>query len=265
MSIWKYEHIGRYERGDILRETCLYCPQSILKRLKDEPGGTLHGSSPFVSVTVVRACPLCGWWNAVYEHSSYAEWVRRGDEFRGAAAVLRELDKADQSAGINEVRDFLAAHYESRFGVNPRIFEEVATSVFRDLGFRAIVTAYTKDGGIDCMLNNGTNSIGVQVKCTKNVVGVEQIRALAGALQLENMTEGMFVTTSRFSSVAETTAEKYLTVDRPTKIELLDAGRFFDALQIAQRTVFRDVSEIATSYDWFFNLPIYAGKSGFLR
>jgi restriction system protein len=262
MSIWRHEGVGKYDRQVVLRETCLYCTQLPLSHLSNEAGGSIHGSSPVISTTVIRACRVCGWWNAVFE-VYYASQKER--EFHGAAAILRELDPTDVTLGISEVRDFLSINYQSRFEIHPRTFEEVVTSVFRDLGFHAIATAYSKDGGIDCVLNDGSRSIGVQVKRTENAVGVEQIRSLAGALQLGEMTEGVFVTTSRFTSDAQTTAQKYLAVSRPTKIELFDARRFLEALQIAQRTTFRHATEIAPDVKFLMGLPTYPGPSGLLR
>jgi hypothetical protein len=58
---------------------------------------------------------------------------------------------------------------------------------------------------------------------------------------LNGLTSGIFVTTSGFQSGGETTTEKYKT--RGYEIELLDAGRFYDKLTIAQRNMYDSLEE----------------------
>ena len=145
----------------------------------------------------VEVCPACGWWKAQYIKS----WVNPGEsctDFYQGGASLKELDVTDLTAPIAEVRDYLAARYEQRLKVHPKLFEEVVGSVFSNLGYRALVTAYSGDDGIDVILTSGEETVGVQVKRYKNKINVEQIRSLAGALVLKGLTRGIFVTTSTF-------------------------------------------------------------------
>jgi hypothetical protein len=190
----------------------------------------------------VFVCPVCGWWKA----TGYAD----GDDFfyrgqsgyiEGAAASLRDMDLTDISSPITEVRSYLAAKYEKRFTLHPRLFEETVASVFGDIGYSAEATAYSGDDGIDVILKRGEETVGVQVKRYKNTIEVEQIRSLAGALILNGFTRGIFVTTSGFQSGGEPTTEKYKT--RGYEIELLDATRFYDMLKIAQRKMYDSFEE----------------------
>lgn len=178
----------------------------------------------------IGSCPACGWWR--YE-------VQRVFGFGGRkvrdywCGRLKTFGDDNISAPIEEVRSYLAAKYDDRFRVDPELFEQVVGSVFGDLGYASVVTAYSGDGGIDVVLSKPDGSqIGVQVKRYKNAINVEQIRSLTGALVLGGYTKGIFVTTSSFQRGAEPTAE--ISAIRGYPIELIDGPRFYDALKLAQ-------------------------------
>ncbi len=187
----------------------------------------------------VLVCHACGWWKLTqgvqdsfpkddpftpdrYSHRTYA-----------AVACLEDLDLADVSLPLAEVRAFLLARAEARFSLHPALFEETVASVFRDLGYGAVVTSYSGDGGIDIILEApGTSTIGVQVKRWRNSVKVEQIRSLLGALVLGGHTRGVFVTTSDYQSGASVVAKQADGVGVP--ITLVNGSDFLEALRIAQ-------------------------------
>jgi len=183
-------------------------------------------------------CPGCGWWR-VRTHLDY--WwssTKNAVIDEGAAGSLKVLDLADIRIPMEEVKSYLVAKYEARLTMSPRLFEETVASVFHDLGYEAIVTSATNDGGIDVVLTSSDNTkIGVQVKRWKNVVKVEQIRSFAGALLLGKFTKGVFVTTSDFQSGVQHTVGRFKMRGYP--IELVNAQRFYDALKIAQKTIYQ--------------------------
>jgi restriction system protein len=147
--------------------------------------------------------------------------------------MLRKMDVSDQSMPLEEIRDYLVARYEDRFVVDPWRFEDVVASVYRDHGYFARVTARNGDGGIDVVLDGpGDVQIGVQVKRYRYKISVEQIRSFVGALVVNGLTKGMFVTTSRFQSGCDRTATVAALAGYP--VELVDAQRFYEALKIAQ-------------------------------
>ncbi|HEY0349554.1 MAG TPA: restriction endonuclease, partial [Pyrinomonadaceae bacterium] len=132
-----------------------------------------------------------------------------GDGFRGtrlyegSAGVLCVLNHNADSVSVDEIRAYLSARFGERFGVNPRRFEEVVASVYKDLGYQTLLTSYRGDNGIDVFLEKDGDIIGVQVKRTALAIEAEQIRALTGSLVLRGITRGCFVTTSRFRSGAK--------------------------------------------------------------
>lgn len=192
-------------------------------------------------------CPACGWWRlgeSGVEHVKYAAFFFRN----GASARLKNFDSADLSIPLEEVRNFLTARYDLRFKVNPKMFEETVASIFEGLGYRVRVTSYTKDNGIDVILDGPDDCLmGVQVKRYKNSIKVESIRALTGALLLGGYTKGIFVTTSEFQAGCADTASLARLKGYP--IELFDAKRLYDALKLSQINRYNKRSHFLELYD----------------
>lgn len=220
--------------------------------LYDKPDVWQVKEGPLEEVYVgAYVCPACGWWSigkSVVLHSPRQFW----EQTFQAAGALRSLNVSDISIPLEEVRHFLVAKYSSRFEVHPRKFEEVVASVFQSFGYKAVVTAYTGDGGIDIVLEGKANErIGVQVKRYRNRIKVEQIRSFVGALMLGGFTRGIFVTTSDYQSGAFPVAKQ--ANEKCVPIELVDSEAFYDAIKIAQ----------IANVEWSDDLP-YMLKSGSL-
>ena len=255
MPIWEYG--DAVDNKDLIIQGLRvgYCPfcdtelKSLLseRRVKKRHGEARRGG-PWKQTKhlVVDVCPTCGWWRTL-KRTSTLDWTRRIRRrarrwFQGNIASLRKLSIDDVSTPLEEIRAFLVAKYESRFDLHPKLFEETVASVFRDLGYQARVTAYSSDGGIDVVLDGPDKiEVGVQVKRYKDSIEVEQIRAFTGALLLGGYTKGIFVTTSQFQSGANKTTD--LARLKGIPIELMDAGRFYDALRLAQRECYRSTEE----------------------
>lgn len=253
MSIWRFEDTSRDPELVSLGD-CPFCkarPESAHNKITAEPsmidrrGPVDFHANPSERPTVqetVAVCKSCGWWVAskyIYSPSSIRPFEGT-DTHMGACASLRELDLTDINIPIQEARDYLIGRYEDRFDVHPRKFEEVVCDVFRSLGYMSAVTAYSGDGGIDVILQDGSKQIGIQVKRYRNSISVEQIRSLAGALVIGGYTKGMFVTTSKFQSGAAKTSEKARAAGY--QIDLIDGDRFFDMLGLAQSSLPRKMS-----------------------
>lgn len=251
MSIWVYDDgIQEKEvvRAAIYTSSCIFCSTPLeelrnTSRVVDR--GPITGSAVYEEV-VVRCCPTCGWW-----------FIRRSEDDRlggplrtstyGATARLKQLSLSDQSVPVEEIRAYLAARYDARLELDPWKFEQTVASVYRDLGYRARVTSRSGDDGIDVILDGpGDEVVGIQVKRYRNLISVDQIRSFAGALLINGMTRGMFVTTSGFQSGAERTSA--LAAMRGIAVELVDAGRFYDALGLAQRNAYESLMDRSAPY-----------------
>jgi len=273
MSIWRYTSVPREDfpfqipglvvsRGtsegrrvvDLWNAlACPFCKTDLTVLAEDdrESFAVPVPSNPDIAKDVdwkssVSVCGSCGWWKGrLIEDwgtpAGYGQVVRQG------GASLRELDLADVSMPLAELRDYLLAKYGARFDVHPRVFEEAVAAVFTDMGYEAVVTGYTGDGGIDVILYDASSVIGVQVKRHKSVIKVEQIRSLAGALLLHGMTRGVFVTTSHFQTGVPGTVGRYLC--RGYEIDLLDAERFYDALRITRRPTYTSLEDFRQEVD----------------
>ncbi len=194
--------------------------------------------------TRLAKCLACGWWSIVEEYWIAAEW-QIWQLFYGLDGIIKDINVADASVPINELRSFLIRKYTKRFYVNPKSFEHLAASVFSDLGYNTVCTGYSKDGGIDLILNNNSNTIGVQIKRTKNNIKVEQIRAFLGAMVVNGYNKGFFVSTSNFQSGCNKIANR-------VGIELINASKFYDALKEAQIIHYND--EFAIDHSSFSHL-----------
>jgi restriction system protein len=86
----------------------------------------------------------------------------------------------------------------------------------------------------------------VQVKRVKNKISAEQIRSFAGALLLNGMPHGIFVTTSGYTKYAETAAASALR--RGYRIELVNSNDFYAALHIAQRTMYENAHDSSAPF-----------------
>lgn len=242
MSVWEHTPSSRADFLDEAHGTtkCLFCSTPLI---------VANESWKYPDETGMRStglCRTCGWWTVgVIQHDMLAHTNR--SQVLCAAGCLRELDLTDVQTPIDEVCAYLTAKYEARFDVHPKVFEEVVGSVFRSLGYAVRVTAYTGDNGLDVILDGDKGEIiGIQVKRYKDKIGVEQIRELAGALLVNGLTQGIFITTSSFQSGAKTTAAKCRTLGYP--IELMDATRFLDALQIRQSSTLPLNADIQNLY-----------------
>jgi len=240
MSIWIYNDWYRNQDGiDLLAraEACVFCRKSLrhlMKGLADKPTWEFDKR-------IVRVCDSCGWWTVEsYVTLEYIGCFRCA--IQGAVGQLKQLDLGDQANPIDEIRTYLMAKYAERFSLDPWKYEEVVASVYADFGYTPRVTARTNDGGVDIMLDGPDDIlIGVQVKRYKDKIGVDQIRSLTGALYLEGMTRGIFVTTSSFTKGAMKAAEQ--SAFRGVPIELVEATRFYEALDLAQTNRYQDATD----------------------
>ncbi|HEY0152503.1 MAG TPA: restriction endonuclease [Longimicrobium sp.] len=246
--MWDYAEAGRLVTLDTAGVTeCIYCHASMLRlqaqRLEAKVGDEVMLAQPAL-------CQACGWWNVYRVHQNYIpRTAGLAEGYSGTIGSLMELDLADISVPLSEVRQYLLAKQEELYSVHPRVFEEVVCSIFKDVGWDARVTAYAGDDGIDVVLDGPDGAtVGVQVKRygAQRKIEAEQIRSFAGALLLDGRTRGVFVTTSDFRKGARRAAAKYATKGYP--IELVNASGFLEALGIAQITKFEINDERITKY-----------------
>jgi restriction system protein len=227
------------KRPDTFLRTCPYCAVALTdawvqSKPEDWFGQELDQGDPDWSrrsESRVAFCGTCGWHSAakVVRDRGLSEW---NYELYAASASLCELSTDHASQPLEELRTYLRLKYESRFTLSPKALEEIVASVYKDLGYAAVVAGHSTDGGIDIVLSKGDQTIGVQVKRYRDSIEAEAIRSLTGALVLRGLTRGVFVTTSQYRSGAVAAAESYKY--RGYSVELIDGDRFFEMLDITK-------------------------------
>lgn len=265
MSIWQYsdhwesKEISSSEEWppEVLRKEggngwvvpqCIYCGNTLF------PLGEHHHIHYTCSKPYIHVCTNCGWWLV-----SYPTVHNRGSEgeihLNRTWGQLRQLDLSDISAPIDEVQSYLFAKYGDRFNIHPRKYEELVASIFKNLGYQIRLTSYSKDDGIDVFVLDGqsNDTVGVQVKRYRNKIEADQIRAFAGALVLEGLTKGVFVTTGGFRSGAISSADSYKR--RGLAITLWNADQFYDRMKLVKRPRYDRYDDSTAPYFEFITDP----------
>jgi restriction system protein len=242
MTIWRHDEF--HEASQAYVSKCLYCRWS--------PTLTQRKGSSGVTGAI---CSSCGWWSVHVSTRSEAfidETI--GDE-RAAVGVLRNLDLTDLSLPMGELRKYLLANYDARFQVHPKRYEDLVGAIFASFGYTVRVTSFSGDDGIDVFVFDGdaNDVVGIQVKRYQSRIEAEQIRAFAGAMVLNNLTRGIYVTTSTFQSGASTTATRY--GSRGIGITLWDAEEFYDRLRLSSNSIKQTLGDDDTTFNRLINDP----------
>jgi restriction system protein len=243
MAAWEYRALSRVPSTNaFFARDCIFCG-STLSLFSDRAGWIAElppntsnwrvGDDPSaVGVTSYTVCNLCGWWTLLHVEEMES---RRGHVavHRGAIGALAHIDSVNIDTPLCDVQQYLVAKWDDRNNIDWRLIEDVVGSVFRNVGYHAVVTQRSGDGGIDVILrNHGGQTIGVQVKRQSDRISAEQIRSFVGAILNREHTEGIFVTTSSFTAAAQ--IEAAVATSRGYPIELVDAESFYEAIGIAR-------------------------------
>ena len=129
------------------------------------------------------------------------------------SSLLKPGGLSDARITVTEISDALLAEIAREplllYKLTPRRFEQLVARIFEDLGYRVTLTPETRDGGFDILLEASVASgrLLTLVECKKwapnRSVSVEIVRNLYGVLSRTNATQGLIVTTSRFTRDAQ--------------------------------------------------------------
>ncbi|MEP2919392.1 restriction endonuclease [Sulfitobacter sp.] len=162
--------------------------------------------------------------NAAYltKFASFQDFQARGAETKSAAPLLTSQEGTPDevlNAAYNEIKSALAEELLSKLRESdPAFFEDIIVRLLIKMGYGYDATAgrvigQSGDDGVDGVINLdqlGVDQVYVQAKryAQQNVIGSGALRDFYGALGMKDVTKGIFVTTSTFSSSARQTAEK---------------------------------------------------------
>lgn len=126
-------------------------------------------------------------------------------------------------------------------------FELLCAGYFETLGFKAVTARKGADGGIDIHLYaDGSDKPGIVVQCKAwktYKVGVKEIRELLGVMTASQVTEGIFVTTSEYTSEAKQFATG-------NNIHLIDGQDLLDKFFATSSEHQTSLLQLATSGDF---------------
>lgn len=176
---------------------------------------------------------------AIPAYRNYVAAPRTPPSSTGSAAPVTTsaLDPVEQiEEGYNRVAAAVAADLLKRLREQePAFLERSVLDVLMKMGYggtdgQARHIGGTGDGGVDGVIDQdklGLQRIYVQAKryAADNTVGREAIQAFVGALHGRNVSQGIFITTSRFSTgaldYASTIGTRVVLIDGPRFAELM--------------------------------------------
>lgn len=238
-KIWQYGN--QTQSGPLLSavfesSSCPCCkgsPRMLVTDREDKSDGRRY--SQYVKV---MRCESCGWWFASRDtwDSSCGSLPDRAIRILSATgAALRTFAPGPDEPQLilleSEIEAHLSGHGSS---IAWAALEDVTKGVFREFGYVARVTARSKDGGIDVIVDhNDYGDVYAQVKHTKNKVGVRVLRELVGTMAINGATNSLLVTSSHFTRGV--TKEQARAAQKGFIVELVDGSRLLASLNLAYR------------------------------
>jgi Restriction endonuclease len=225
--------------------TCPCCangPNLIVSDRKDESDGRRY--SEYVRV---MCCELCGWWfvsRDTWDSSCGSVPDRALRSLTATGAALRNFPPGPDDNQLALLESEIEAHLlgHGTYGAWSAL-EDVTRGVFREFGYDARVTARSKDGGIDVIVDHVEfGDVYAQVKHTKNKVGVRVLRELIGTMAINGATNSLLVTSSSFTRGV--TKEQALAAQRGFIVQLVDGSRLLASLNLTYRRTPPSHSEV---------------------
>lgn len=189
------------------------------KLLADHPDG--------VRESVLRSMARAGdeWWVAKASSSRHPETVAEPT----TETVLDPEEQVEE--GIGRIHATVAADLLTRLhGQDPTFFEQAVLDLLMAMGYggaegKATRTQLSGDGGIDGIIDQdalGLSRVYVQAKryALDTPIGRPEIQGFVGALHGNQASQGVFITTARFSRGAREYAESVA-----TRVVLVDGER----------------------------------------
>lgn len=212
--------------------SCRYCDSQLVR-----------GENPFDSKYLVyyfeEKCPNCGWGHKEIVSPDEDRYpFGYGTE---AWMELRKYDINDSDVLLEEIGSHFKRKFNDIYHLCPRRFEELVEDIFKHLGYKTELTKQTRDDGVDIYLNrdhNDEQSI-VEVKRFKleKKIGIAFIDRLRGVQLRKGIPHAKFVTSSKFTNIAEKAAEPVKVGEVCFTMELIDASRLTSMIDIYNKTL----------------------------
>lgn len=241
------DDLGEKDTGDLIDNSfktglCPICNNFVSK---------YHHTPPFVEdkyrppepwiimYPILYLCNSCNWWHSTKEgqmngvgRNIYSPNIHY--------PVLEEIDISSNSIVIDDLKLNLLKNWEDRKLISAGAAESLVQSILKEHLSCDVHTStanvHDPDGGIDLHVcsKNGDIISAVQVKrrISKKTESVSEIRNFVGALEIEGIKKGIFVTTAdRFTKTANKIPEKLKSINSRLELELIDGQRLFELLK----------------------------------
>ena len=137
--------------------------------------------------------------------------------------AVKYLDKLVEYEESLRLKSF--AYWENMSGYE---FEHAVADLYRKLGYKAIVTPASGDGGVDIILEKNYEKIAVQCKHHANPVGPNDFRALIGVVVSGEYDFGIFVSLFGFTQgVFREQANSTIKIELVTVLDLVNLANGF--------------------------------------
>jgi restriction system protein len=236
---------GRFKENNIdlfysEKGICPFCKIKINNNIFHESRNSypqwLNGS--FQEWESVNKCPICGWWEHIYNNSSDAinDGIRLS-EIKIHTAILRQYDVNSKIIGIDILSEYIKKNPDRIYNIHHKKMEELTQAIFKEYYNCEIeLVGKSHDGGKDLILINSDQPTIIQVKRrtrANKVESVSSIRELLGATILSKAKSCIFVTTAdHYSPMAIKEANMAMEIKAVEKYELIDYKRFIDILNL---------------------------------
>jgi len=155
-------------------------------------------------------------------------------------AIQTEIELTSPTLPIDQLQQHLARRWDDRKWISAQQAEDLIASLLQEHHggevVRMTANANAADGGIDLYItsnDDGTIQRVVQVKrrIETDVESVNEVRNFVGAMVLERVDQGTFITTaSRFSKVAQGIPAKARNAKFKLELELIDGEQLLEMI-----------------------------------
>lgn len=239
------DKIGLMMRSSFSSRVCPICTNGTVQ-YRHTPEDQLPPPEPYtyysIMEPIISVCKICGWWQSKAEcitkgHKSVINAKNTISEWAYSYhPIIEKIDISSNKIIIDDLRKHLLNNWQDRKLISAGKAESLVQSLLKEHlkcdVFSSTTNVNAPDGGIDLYVchDNGEIKAAVQVKrrITKEVEPVTEVRNFVGALAIENIKKGIFVTTAkRYSSVANKIPEK---LNNRLELDLISGNELFEIL-----------------------------------
>jgi hypothetical protein len=189
-------------------------------------------------------CSTCGWWHSNERATLYPLNLPSRSPYNYCPAI-ENIDIRSSQVAVDDLIFHLTRRWEDRKRISASSAESLVASLLREHLKCDVISSTanttTPDRGIDLHVchDNGEIIAAVQVKrrINRQVEGVAEVRNFVGALAIENIAKGIFVTTAtHYTREATLVAEKLKssTCSR-LQLDLVNGRDLFELLKTLPR------------------------------